>query len=208
MVLQEPWNWTSSFFPGYRCLAENGEFLILRGVPLCGSQKAFENHIWPSVRKRWSNGLFCPNVYESFHSFPGHSVCLLMILLQQQWAGAAVPLRSIVPIRLQPILLFCPRCWFPLGWTMSWLPPAETPWRSATGAAANHLREMTSDLCQIHFYLKVAGHFLSWTPLFHMLTFFFSCSGLVSPMLVTDVGIIFMETLNKIPSSSFKLWRW
>lgn len=169
------------FFPGYQCHAENIEFLILRGVPLCGSQKAFENHIWPSERKRWSNRLFWPDVYESFHSFPGHSVCLLMTLLQQRWAGAAVALRSIVPVHLQPILLSCPRCWFPLPWAVSWLSPFETPWVSAAWAAANHLREITSDSCQIHFSLKVAGHFLSRTPSFHMLTVFLAVLGWCHP---------------------------
>lgn len=181
VLLQEPWNWTWSFFPEYQCLAENVDFLTLRGVPPCGSQKVFENHIWPSERKRWSNGLFWPDVYESFHSFPGHSVCLLMTLLQQCWAGTAVPVRSIVPICLQPIPLFCPQGWFPLGWTMSWLPPAEPPCIGATGAAANHLREITSDLCQIHFSIKVAGHFLSWTPSFHMLIFFLTVLGWCHP---------------------------
>jgi len=149
--------------------------------------------------------LFWPDVYESFHNFLGHSVCLLMTLLQQRWAGAAVPVRSIVPICPQLILLSCPRRWFPLGWSMSWRPPAETPWAGATGAAANHLREITLGLCQFHFSLKVAGHFLSWTPSFHMLIFF-NCSWLMSSMLVSARGVIVVETLNKIPSVTFELW--
>lgn len=101
-----------------------------------------------------------PDVYESFHSFPGHSVFAHELLQQQRGRGCGSCRDPHPCLAAHPSPLL-PQGLIPTGCTMSWLPPAETPWAGAIGIAANHVMKITSDLCQIHFSRKARGHFLS-----------------------------------------------
>lgn len=111
-----------------------------------------------------------PAVYESFQSFPGHSVFAHDAAAAA--AGQGLWLLKDHHPALQPTPLSCPRDDSHLAGPCPGCLQLKPPQGSATGAAANHIRKITSDLCQIHFSLKSMGHFLSWTPSFHMMLFF------------------------------------
>lgn len=144
-----------------------------------------------------------PDVYESFHSFPGHSVCLLMTLVPQQWARGCSSCKDHQPcLETHPSLL-------PQGLIPTWL--------DHVLAASSHdppglvqlglLQTISGKL------LQVCAKFISpsrpWDTFYPELLLstwcsFLNCSGLMSSMLVPARAVIFVETLNKIPSAYFK----
>lgn len=128
--------------------------------------------------------------------------CVCSLLLQQQWAGAVVPAGIFTPV-LQPIPLPSP------GADSHWLDRvlAASSW-DLPGLVQLRLLQIPSwkllQICAKFISPSRSGDTFYPELLLSTCPSFLNCSGLMSYMLVLARGVIFVETLNKIPSTYFK----
>lgn len=169
----------------------------------------WNSHLASVIKDDPKDSSALPDVCESFNSFWGIlCVCLcpscsssrqgLLFLEGHPRLLGMCPIllpQVLVPARLDQVL--APSSQDLLG---------QCNWGCGKQSQGNYFRFMPDSFlpqgCRTLSVLK------SWNLSFHSLIFFFffNNSGLISSLLVSARGVIFMETLNKIPSASFELW--